>query len=193
MLTKSPKITSLLKCMSAKKGGIKMWKKLLSNPGAVFDVIPLYFFDVNIFDTYYRHYSPLFFDINIFNLGTPPLKLIQTLKIYLEYLFWSLIRNFIVEKGFQLQIFSRWPPEDTNPTLYLNRGVRSLFFALKPECSTSFPIGQLTYVLEREKAKTLIKIEFDEERIVEALRNSENIKDRVKLCFRSLMLNAQMV
>ncbi len=75
---------------------------------------------------------------------------------------------------------SRWPLNNTDPKLYLNRGIRSIFFALKPDSSTSFPIGQLTYVLEREKAKTLIKIEFDEDRIIAALKNSQNIKDRVR-------------
>jgi hypothetical protein len=63
--------------------------------------------------------------------------------------------------------------------LYLNRGIRSIFFALKPNQSYSFPVDQLTYILEREKAKTLIKIEFDEDRIMAALKNSENIEDRV--------------
>jgi hypothetical protein len=75
---------------------------------------------------------------------------------------------------------SRWPLNNTDPKLYLNRGVRSILFALKPDYSTSFPIGQLTYILEREKAKTLIKIEFDEDRITAALKNSKNIKDRVR-------------
>jgi hypothetical protein len=69
---------------------------------------------------------------------------------------------------------------NTDPKLYLNRGIRSIFFALKPDSSTSFPIGQLTYVLEREKAKTLIKIEFDEDRITAALKNSKNINERVR-------------
>jgi hypothetical protein len=82
---------------------------------------------------------------------------------------------------FQKTYFSRWPLNNTDPKLYLNRGIRSIFFALKPDSSTSFPIGQLTYVLEREKAKTLIKIEFDEDRIIAALKNSQNIKDRVRI------------
>ncbi len=76
--------------------------------------------------------------------------------------------------------FSRWPLKDTDPKLYLNQGIRSIFFALKPDSSTSFPIGQLAYVLEREKAKTLIKIEFDNDRIIAALKKSQNIKDRVR-------------
>jgi hypothetical protein len=76
--------------------------------------------------------------------------------------------------------YSRWPLNNIDPKLYLNRGVRSIFFALKPDCSTSFPIGQLTYILEREKAKTLIKIEFDEDRITAALKNSKNINERVR-------------
>jgi hypothetical protein len=75
---------------------------------------------------------------------------------------------------------SRWPLNITDPKLYLNQGIRSIFFALKPDSSTSFPIGQLTYVLDREKAKTLIKIEFDEDRIIAALKNSQHIKDRVR-------------
>jgi hypothetical protein len=75
--------------------------------------------------------------------------------------------------------FSRWPLNSIDPKIYLNQGVKSIFFALKPDSSTSFPIGQLTYILEREKAKTLIKIEVDEDRITAALKNSENIKDRV--------------
>jgi hypothetical protein len=63
--------------------------------------------------------------------------------------------------------------------VYLNRGVRSIFFALKPDSSTSFPIGQLTHVLQTEREKTLIKIEFDKERITAALRNTPNLMDRV--------------
>ena len=63
--------------------------------------------------------------------------------------------------------------------MYLNRGVRSIFFALKPDSSTSFPIDQLTHVLQTEREKTLIKIEFDQERITAALRNTPNLMDRV--------------
>ena len=63
--------------------------------------------------------------------------------------------------------------------MYLNRGVRSIFFALKPDSSTSFPIDQLTHVLQTEREKTLIKIEFDKERITAALSNTLQLIDRV--------------
>jgi hypothetical protein len=84
--------------------------------------------------------------------------------------------------------FSRWPPTDVNTKVYLNQGMRSIFFALKPDYSTSFPIGQLTYILEREQAKTLIKIEFDVDRITAALKKSENIIDRVRNYYLKLRL-----
>ncbi len=75
--------------------------------------------------------------------------------------------------------YIRWPPEEVNPNVYLNQGVRSIFFALKADSSTSFPIDQLTHVLQREREKTLIKIEFDRERITAALRSTPCLADRV--------------
>jgi hypothetical protein len=63
--------------------------------------------------------------------------------------------------------------------LYLNRGIQSIFFALKPNSSPTLAVDQLAYVLEREEAKTLIKIDFDKDKIVHALKNSESIQDRV--------------
>jgi hypothetical protein len=63
--------------------------------------------------------------------------------------------------------------------LYLNRGCRSTFFALKPNSSPAFAVDQLTHILEREEAKTLIKIDFDKEKIIPALKRSKNIQHRV--------------
>jgi hypothetical protein len=76
---------------------------------------------------------------------------------------------------------NRWPPAEVKPNEYLNRGVRSIFFALKPNSSTSFPIDQLTHVLQTEREKTLIKIEFDQERITAALRNTPQLTKRVSV------------
>ncbi len=97
-----------------------------------------------------------------------------------KYIYCQSIKNVYLFVSILMSQYSRWPLNNINPKLYLNRGVRSIFFALKPDCSTSFPIVQLTYILEREKAKTLIKIEFDEDRITAALKNSKNINERVR-------------
>jgi hypothetical protein len=78
-----------------------------------------------------------------------------------------------------LCFYIRWPPEEVKPNVYLNQGVRSIFFALEADSSTSFPIDQLTHVLQTEREKTLIKIEFDQERITAALRNTPQLTERV--------------
>jgi hypothetical protein len=78
-----------------------------------------------------------------------------------------------------LCFYIRWPPEEVKPNVYLNQGVRSIFFALEADSSTSFPIDQLTHVLQREREKTLIKIEFDQERITAALKSTPCLKERV--------------
>jgi hypothetical protein len=67
--------------------------------------------------------------------------------------------------------------------LYLNRGVRSIFFALKPGSTPALAVDQLAYILEREEAKTLIKIDFDNEKVILALKASENILHRVRLFY----------
>jgi hypothetical protein len=40
-------------------------------------------------------------------------------------------------------------------------------------------VDQLAYILEKEKAKTLIIIDFDKDKIIPALKNSKSIQDRV--------------
>jgi len=65
-----------------------------------------------------------------------------------------------------------------NSDIYLNRGNRSVFLAVKPDTSLLFAVDQLAYILEREKVKTIIKVGSDKEQIVSALKISE-IKDRV--------------
>ena len=73
--------------------------------------------------------------------------------------------------------FSSWPSKKIDFDVYLNRGNRSIFLALKPETPLVFAVDQLVYILQKEKAKTIIKVGFDKEQIITALKDSE-IKER---------------
>jgi hypothetical protein len=75
--------------------------------------------------------------------------------------------------------FSSWPSKDSVPAyLYLNRGVRTRFLALKPNTALVFAVDQLAYILDKERVRTIIKIEFDKPIILEKLKQS-CLEDRV--------------
>ena len=82
--------------------------------------------------------------------------------------------------------FSSWPSKKIDCDVYLNRGNRSIFLALKPETPLVFAVDQLVYILQKEKAKTIIKVGFDKEQIITALKESE-IQDRVCL-FKNIIV-----
>jgi len=74
----------------------------------------------------------------------------------------------------------RFPSRDLQPELFLNRGPRTTFFALKLEVSPACAVDQVIHILQSEPAQTLIKIEREEDFIISsALKDSELLKDRV--------------
>ena len=75
-------------------------------------------------------------------------------------------------------LFCSFPPDNINPDVYLNRGLCAQFLALKSETSLLCAVDQLAYILEHDRVKTLIKIEFFHHLIISALKTS-SIKERV--------------
>jgi hypothetical protein len=58
-------------------------------------------------------------------------------------------------------------------------GIRSRFLALQPNTALIFAIEQLTFILEKEKIKTVIKIEFNENEILPRLKEISSLQERV--------------
>ena len=72
-----------------------------------------------------------------------------------------------------------WPLKGINTDDYLNHGPRSLFLALKPNTSLVFAVEQLAYILEKEEAKTIIKVGLEKSQIIDVLRKETGITERV--------------
>jgi len=64
---------------------------------------------------------------------------------------------------------------------FLNLGIRSRFLALQPNTALIFAVEQLSFILEKEKVKTIIKIEFNEAEIILRLKEILSLKGRVIL------------
>ena len=69
-----------------------------------------------------------------------------------------------------------WPIH--NPIDYLNRGPPILLLALKSNAPHVYAVEQLSNILEKLNSKTIIKIELNEEDIIEALK-STSLNERV--------------
>ncbi len=86
----------------------------------------------------------------------------------------------------QASIFS-FPSKQVNPDIYLNRGSRTQFLALKKDTALVCAVEQLDFILSRETVKTIIKIEFDKEQIVACLKKS-SLKKRVIIVLKFFIL-----
>jgi hypothetical protein len=69
-------------------------------------------------------------------------------------------------------------PKNTGE-FFLNIGIRSRFLALKGDIAFIFAVEQLSFILEKEKVKTIIKIEDYEEDILPRLKEISSLKERV--------------
>jgi hypothetical protein len=57
--------------------------------------------------------------------------------------------------------------------------------ALQPNTATIFAIVQLSFLLEKEKVKTIIRIEFKEKDIITRLKEITSLQKRVMLIITS--------
>jgi hypothetical protein len=83
-------------------------------------------------------------------------------------------------------VFS-FPSKHVNPDIYLNRGCRTQFLALKKDTALVCAVEQLDFILSQENVKTIIKIEFDKEQIVACLKKS-SLKERVIIAYKLIIL-----
>jgi hypothetical protein len=62
---------------------------------------------------------------------------------------------------------------------FLNLGIRSRFLTLKRNIPFIFAVDQLSYILEKEKVKTIIKIEDHDNEILPRLKKISHLRERV--------------
>ena len=75
--------------------------------------------------------------------------------------------------------FYRFPdPKQPKADTVLNQGNRTTFFALKPGTTPACAVDQVVYILERNPAKTIIKIDRKEDFLIQAFKES-SLRDRV--------------
>jgi hypothetical protein len=73
--------------------------------------------------------------------------------------------------------FNSWPKESGEE--FLNLGIRTRFLVLQPNTALIFAVEQLSFILEKEKVKTIIKLEFNETEISKRLKEIKALKTRV--------------
>jgi hypothetical protein len=64
---------------------------------------------------------------------------------------------------------------------FLNLGIRSRFLTLKRNTPFIFAVDQLSYILKKEKVKTIIKIEDHDSKILPRLKKISCLRERVIL------------
>jgi hypothetical protein len=62
---------------------------------------------------------------------------------------------------------------------FLNLGIRSRFLTLQRTTAFIFAVDQLSYILEKEEVKTIIKIEDHDSEILPRLKKISRLKERV--------------
>ena len=77
--------------------------------------------------------------------------------------------------------FNSWPNESGEH--FLNLGIRTRFLALQPNTALIFAVEQLSFILEKEKVKTIIKIEFNETEISKRLKEISALQTRVIMLY----------
>jgi hypothetical protein len=76
---------------------------------------------------------------------------------------------------------------------FLNLGIRSRFLTLKRNTAFIFAVDQLSYILEKEEVKTIIKIEDHESEILPRLKKNSRLRNRViLLCTKILTLRSKL-
>ncbi len=73
--------------------------------------------------------------------------------------------------------FDSWPKESGEN--FLNIGIRTRFLVLQPKTALIFAVEQLSFILENERVKTLIKIEFNETEICSRLKEISALQGKV--------------
>jgi hypothetical protein len=113
------------------------------------------------------------------------LPIFEIFKVFSVFFLWQKLKiplnKFMQMHLIKILVFLfSWPSKDSVPAhLYLNKGVRTRFLALKPDTALVFAVDQLAYILNQEKVRTIIKIEFDKPIILEKLKQS-CLEDRVR-------------
>jgi hypothetical protein len=64
---------------------------------------------------------------------------------------------------------------------FLNLGIRSRFLTLKRNTPFIFAVDQLSFILEKEEVKTIIKIEDHDSEILPRLKKISRLRERVIL------------
>jgi hypothetical protein len=64
---------------------------------------------------------------------------------------------------------------------FLNLGIRSRFLTMKPNTPLIFAVDQLSFILEKEKVKTIIKVEDHDTEILPRLKKISHLQERVGL------------
>ena len=69
--------------------------------------------------------------------------------------------------------------------IFLNRGIRTRYLTLQSNTAFTSAIDQVSFILKMEKAKTIIKLEVNEEeedKIFARLKTNSALCERVNLC-----------
>ncbi len=101
----------------------------------------------------------------------------STWKLPKQFLFYTIITLPLQHFHILINLYFSFPKESGEH--FLNLGIRSRFLALQPKTALIFAVEQLSFILEKEKVKTIIKIEFNEVDIIPRLQEISNLQDRV--------------
>ena len=86
-----------------------------------------------------------------------------------------------------------FPSGDTEGAALLNQGPRMILMSLKEGVSYYSSVDQVIYILERSSTRAIIKVERTEYQLIEAIKSSEHLKNRVRKKINSLLLIASIV
>ena len=86
-----------------------------------------------------------------------------------------------------------FPSGDTKGAALLNQGPRMILMSLKEGVSYYSSVDQVIYILERSSTRAIIKVERTEYQLIEAIKSSEQLQDRVRKKINSMLLTDSMV
>jgi hypothetical protein len=91
----------------------------------------------------------------------------------------SISIKIIMKSCYSSQLFFSFPINTGE--FFLNLGIRSRFLTLKRNTAFIFAVDQLSYILEKEEVKTIIKIEDHDSEILPRLKKISRLRERVIL------------
>ena len=74
----------------------------------------------------------------------------------------------------------RVPSKNTKTMGFLNKGVKTTFLALKDGVSFYSSVDQVIQVLERRQTRAIVKVERTEKKLIEAIKASPHLGNRVR-------------